>query len=269
MTDTRILKTRFGALDFTQNKTHIMGVINLSPDSQQKHTIANSPEEALTMARAYRQWGADVIDLGAQSSHYENKLLSPEAEIERLLPALKLLAAEEFIVSVDTWKPPVAAAALDHGAAIINDTSGLTQPAMVDLIKQYGCPVIPVYVEARTPLEVGELKIEDHKAQKTVDVLKARLQGFRQQGIEQLIVDPGIAINYQVDYQAYTRQQLAVIRDTGLFKQLNYPVLIPIPRKKPGLSWVAAYITLAIEYGADLIRVHDVELAADLVKLLS
>jgi dihydropteroate synthase len=62
---------------------------------------------------------------------------------------------------------------------------------------------------------------------------------------------------------------LAVIRDTGLFKQLNYPVLIPIPRKKPGLSWVAAYITLAIEYGADLIRVHDVELAADLVKLLS
>lgn len=269
MTDTRILKTRFGPLDFSQNKTHIMGVINLSPDSQQKHTIAHSPEQALTMARTYRDWGADIIDLGAQSSHYENKLLSPEVEIDRLLPVLQLLAAEEFIVSVDTWKPQVAAAALAQGAAIINDTSGLTQPAMVEIVKQYNCPVIPVYVEAQNPLEVGELKIEDNKAQKTLEVLTARLQGFRQQGIDQLILDPGIAINYQVDYLAYTRQQLAVIRDTRLLQQLNYPVLIPIPRKKPGLNWVAAYITLAIEYGADLIRVHDVELAADLVKLLS
>jgi dihydropteroate synthase len=268
MTNPRILKTRFGDLDFTQNKTHIMGVINLSPDSQQKHTIAHSPEQALSLARTYRDWGAHIIDLGAQSSHYENQLLTPEAEIERLLPALKLLAAAELIVSVDTWKPQVAAAALAEGAAIINDTSGLTQPAMVEIIQRYNCPVIPVYVEARNPLEVGELKIADNKAQKTIDVLRARLQGFRQQGIEQLILDPGIAINYQVDYLAYTRQQLAVIRDTGLFKQLNYPVLIPIPRKKPGLNWVAAYITLAIEYGADLIRVHDVELAADLVRLL-
>lgn len=269
MTNTRILKTNLGVLDFTQNKTHVMGVINLSPDSQQKHTIAHSPEEALTMARAYRGWGADLIDLGAQSSHYENQLLTPQTEIERLLPALKLLVEEEFIVSVDTWKPEVAAAALEHGAAVINDTSGLTQPRMVEIVKQYNCPVIPVYVEAKNPLEVKELKIEDNKAQKTIEVLEARLQDFQQHGIEQLILDPGIAINYQVDYLAYTRQQLAIIRDTPLFKQLNYPVLIPIPRKKPGLNWVAAYITLAIEYGADLIRVHDVELATDLVRLLS
>lgn len=269
MTHTRILKTSQGTLDFTRNKTHIMGVINLSHDSQQKHTVTHSPGEALTMAIAYREWGADLIDLGAQSSHYENQLLTPEQEIDRLLPALKLLVAADFMVSVDTWKPEVAAAALDHGAAIINDTSGLTQPAMVELVKHHRCPVIPVYVEARTPLEVGELKIEENKAHKTVEILKARIQDFRQQGIDQLIVDPGIAINYQVDYQAYTRQQLAVIRDTPLLKQLNYPVLIPIPRKKPGLNWVAAYITLAVEYGADLIRVHDVELAADLVRMLS
>jgi dihydropteroate synthase len=268
MTNSKIIITKYGILDFTIDKTHLMGVINLSPDSQQKHTIAHNAQEALTMAQKYREWGASLIDLGAQSSHYDNKLLTPQEEIDRLLPALKLLAENNFIVSVDTWKPEVAQAALENGASIINDTGGLTKPKMIEIVKQYNCPVIPVYVEAKNPLEVGELKIEENKALKTLEVLKERFNLFHQQGINQLILDPGIAINYKVDYEAYTKQQLEVIRDTKLFKELNYPVLIPIPRKKPSFNWVIAYITLAIEYKADLIRVHDVEAAGDLVKLL-
>lgn len=268
MENSKIIKTKFGTLDFTTNKTHIMGVLNLSPDSEQKHTIAYTPEEALNMAKRYREWGASLIDLGAQSSHFKNKLLTPQEEIARLLPALKLLAENDFIVSIDTWKPEVAEAAMENGASIINDTGGLTKPKMVEVVKKYNCPVIPVYVEAKNPLEVTELKIEENKAEKTLQVLQERFDLFHKEGINQLILDPGIAINYKVDYQAYTKQQIEVIRDTTLFKQLDYPVLIPIPRKKPSFNWVIAYITLAIEYGADLIRVHDVEAAGDLVKLL-
>jgi dihydropteroate synthase len=176
------------------------------------------------------------------------------------------LADEDFILSVDTWKPEVAAACVKEGAVIINDTGGLIEPAMVDIVASNDVAAVMVYVEAANPHEVGEIDTGPDKARRTADVLGDRIRDLARAGIDRLIIDPGIALNYRGDYERYTQLQLQVIRDSRELHGLGQPVLVPIPRKQEHHR-VMAYITLALEYEADLIRVHDVAEACDLVRL--
>ena len=252
--------------DFRGDRTYVMGVINMSPESRNKHTIADSPGEALRMARDYRSWGVSLIDLGAQSSHYENVELPAQEELDRLLPALELLVDDGFVVTVDTWKPEVANAALTAGAAILNDTGGLQDSGMVDIVAEAGVPAVVMYIEGKNPLQVDSMEFSEDKVATMVARLVPRLDALAAAGITELLLDPGLSINYRSDYRRYTQQQIEVIRALGDLRNLGYPVLIPVPRKRE-FSRVMAYITLALEYGADVIRVHDVEAACDLVRL--
>lgn len=246
--------------------THVMGVINVSPESKNPHTVAEGPDEALGLARRYRQWGADLIDIGGQSSHYDNPTIAATAEIDRVAPVIEALAQDGFIVSVDTWKPEVAKAAVSAGAAIVNDTGGLQNPEMVDLVEATEVGAISVHIDGEHPHTVTEVALVEEKAAYTADRFAHLIERLAPSVVSRLIVDPGIAINYRGDYSAYTRLQLEVIRSAAVFGRLGRPVLIPIPRKR-NIHWVSAYVTMALEYGADMIRVHDVALAADLVRL--
>jgi dihydropteroate synthase len=252
--------------DFAGDRTYVMGVINMSPESNNRHTIAHSPGEALEMARRYQDSGSDLIDIGGQSSHYSAVELSVERELERLVPAVEKLAADGFVVSVDTWKPEVARRTIEAGAAIINDTGGMRSPAMVEVVAAAAVPVVVTYVEGDTPLEVGDLEFVDDKAAQVADRFAPLVGALGARGVNDLLLDPGISINYRSDYQEYTRQQMRVIRRLDAIRSLGHPVLVPIPRKRE-LSRVMAYVTLALEYGADMIRVHDVQEACDLVRL--
>lgn len=246
--------------------TYVMGVINLSPESRNSHTVATSVAEALAMARRYREWGATIIDLGGQSSHYENPTIEPNLELERVLPVVAALKSDGFLISVDTWKPEVAAAALNAGADMINDTGGLTDEMMRQVVARVEAPTVVVYVEGQHPHAVNEIDTGPKKAIRTATVFRQRLDQLADQGITEVILDPGIALNYRGDYEAYTRMQMEVIRESASLHDLGKPVMIPIPRKREEQR-VMAYVTLALEYGADLIRVHDVEKACDLVNL--
>jgi dihydropteroate synthase len=252
--------------DFPGDRTYVMGVINVSPESRNQHTVAGSPDDAVRMAGDYRNYGASVIDLGAQSSHYENVELSADHELDRLLPALELLVQEGFVVAVDTWKPEVAAAAVATGAAIINDTGGLQDPAMIDVVSNANVPAVAMYIEGDNPLQVDAMEFSEEKALGMADRLGKRLSGLAARGITDLLVDPGLSINYRSDYRRYSLQQMDVIRGLGALRELGHPVLIPVPRKRE-FPRVMAYTTLALEYRADMIRVHDVEAACDLVRL--
>jgi dihydropteroate synthase len=252
--------------EFPGDVTYVMGVINMSPESRNEHTVAASPDDALRMANAYRNHGAALIDLGAQSSHFENVELSIGEELDRLLPALESLAGDGFIVAVDTWKPEVAAEAVGAGAAIINDTGGLQDPDMVRVVQQAAVPAVVMYIEAENPLRVEAMEFTIDKSAAIADRLRDRLSKLEAQGVCDLLIDPGLSINYRSDYRRYSLQQMEVIRGLGNLRTLGHPVLIPVPRKKE-FSRVVAYITLALEYGADVIRVHDVEAACDLVAL--
>jgi dihydropteroate synthase len=246
--------------------TYVMGVINLSPESRNLHTVATSVEEAVRMAHRYRSWGATMIDLGGQSSHYENPTIESDLEVERLLPVVAALSRDEFLISIDTWKPEVAEAALKAGAHLINDTGGLTDPTMRRVVAESGVAAVVVYVEGDHPHDVGQIDTSSGKAARTADVFRARMEELAREGIKEVVLDPGIALNYRGDYEAYTRLQMEVIRESAHLHELGRPVLIPIPRKREDHR-VMAYIALALEYGADLIRVHDVKQACDLVAL--
>ncbi len=258
--------TPAGPLCF-DGRTKVMAVLNVSPESNNVSTVATTVDGALALADRYREWGAEVIDVGAQSSRYDVPTLPAAEEIGRLVPVVSALVGEGHVVSVDTWKPEVASAAVEAGAAIVNDTGGLRDPEMRRLVHDSGVAAVVVYVEGANPHAVGEIDVRWDKAEVTARWLTERVADLAADGIDRLIVDPGIAINYPGDYDAYTKMQLDVIRRLDVVREVGPPVLVPIPRKREDHR-VMAYITLAIEHGADLIRVHDVAEACDLVGLL-
>lgn len=243
-----------------------MGVINLSPDSKNTHTVARSVDEALTMADRYRQWGATLIDLGGQSSHIDNPTIEAADEVARVVPAIEALASDGHVVAIDTWKPEVAEPAVDAGAVIVNDTGGLADPDMRAVVARTGVASIAVYVEGANPHDVDEVEIREDKAEHTAEGFRTLLDDLAGEGIHNVIIDPGIALNYRGDYEAYSRMQLEVIAGSDHLHALGKPVLIPIPRKRDGHR-LAVYTGLAIEHGADIIRAHDVAMACDLVRL--
>lgn len=243
-----------------------MGVINVSPDSKNTHTVARSVDEALLMADRYRSWGAALIDLGGQSSHFDNPTIDDADEIARVVPVVEALVAEGHLVSIDTWKPSVAEAAVTSGAVIVNDTGGLGDPEMRQVVASADVAVVAVHIEADNPHAVGEIEIRSDKAASTAEVFSRLLEELQSIGIREVILDPGIALNYRGDYASYTRMQLEVIAASDELHALGRPLLIPIPRKRDGHR-VAAYVALAVEHRADIIRVHDVAMACDLVEL--
>lgn len=246
--------------------THVIGVINVSPNSKNTHTVARSVDEAVALADRYRRWGATLIDVGGQSSHLDNPTIAAADEISRVVPVIEALAAEGFPVAIDTWKPEVAEAAIDAGSVLLNDTGGLADPDMRALVARTGIAVVAVYVEGANPHAVGEVEIRADKAELTAGRFRALLNELAGANIHNVILDPGIALNYRGDYEAYSRMQLEVIAGSSHLHDLGKPVLIPIPRKRDGHR-LAVYMGLALAHGADLIRVHDVAMACDLVRL--
>ena len=147
-------------LSFAGGRVHLMGVLNLSPESKNTPTVAMSVDDALAIAERHRSNGASIIDVGAQSSHFDNPDLDPSEEIGRLAGTVERLVAEDFLVSVDTWKPAVASAAVDLGASIINDTGGLQDPEMVRVVGEAGVAGVAMYLEGDSPLAVGKIDID-------------------------------------------------------------------------------------------------------------
>ncbi|MGH3649401.1 MAG: dihydropteroate synthase [Acidimicrobiia bacterium] len=246
--------------------THVMGVINVSPDSKNTHTVARSVDEAVLMADRYREWGASLIDVGGQSSHLDNPTIAAADEISRVVPVIEALAAESHLIAIDTWKPEVAEAAVVAGAVIVNDTGGLADSEMREAIARTGAAAVAVYIEGANPHLVGEVEIREDKAVFTAERFSRLLQELSAAGIENVILDPGIALNYRGDYDAYSRMQLEVIAGSHVLRELGKPILIPVPRKRDAHR-LAVYIGLALEHRADVIRVHDVAMACDLVRL--
>ena len=252
---------------FAPDVTHVMAVVNLSPESRVRQAVVDSPAGALERSRWARDLGASIIDLGAQSSHFENRELTPAEELERLLPALDLLVADGFIVSVDSWKPEVARVALEHGAQIVNDTGGMQRPEMRSVVAQNNVWCVVMHIEGPNPLEVSSRELDGDRPAAVAAGLASLVAELSDVGINRVIVDPGLSINYSSDYARYGELQLETIRRLDELRVAGAPVMIPVPRKAQDHR-MHTYLALAIEYGADVIRVHDVEAACDLVTLL-
>ena len=242
------------------SRTYVMGVVNVTPDSFSGDGMAGRLEDAVEQALLFEAEGADIIDVGAESTRPGHAPVSVEEELSRLLPVLEgIVAAVSIPVSVDTYKPEVARRGVDAGAVMINDVWG----------PRVGEGMAAAAAEARTSLvlmhnqngtEYGDLMPEVAvslaRAAET-----AEAAGVRR---ESLILDPGIGFGKTADHN------LEILSRLGELKALGFPLMVGTSRKstiglvldlpvEERLEGTAATVALAIAGGADIVRVHDVE----------
>jgi dihydropteroate synthase len=240
-------------------KTYLMAVVNATPDSFSGDGVGDDVEAAVELALAAVAEGADLIDVGAESTRPRHIPIDQEEELKRLLPVLRAVAARVPVpISVDTSKAAVAAAALDAGANLVNDVRGFTKdPELAAVVAEREVPA--VLMHDVPPDGRGDLVTS------VVRELSRRLDRAVAAGVawERLIVDPGFG--FGKDW----RQNLELLRRLGELRVLGRPILVGLSRKSTigrvlgvaendRLEGTLATTALAIAGGADVVRVHDV-----------
>jgi dihydropteroate synthase len=241
-------------------RTHVMAIINVTPDSFSGDGLAGNVAAAVRAAREAEAAGAAILDLGAESTRPGHAGISVAEELERLLPVLTAVREQtESMISVDTSKASVAAAALVAGADMINDIRGFTaDPEMASVVAEAGVPTVIMHDIAPEPGQDLLASI--------LRELSRRLDWAVAAGVslEKLIVDPGFG--FGKDW----RQNLELLRRLSELRVLGQPVLVGTSRKSTigrvlglaedvRLEGTAATVALSIAGGADIVRVHDVQ----------
>ena len=237
-----------------------MGIINVTPDSFSGDGLGTDLPAILEQAHRFEAEGADLLDLGAESTRPGHEPVSAKQELKRLIPALEAIAPKVNLpISVDTHKSPVALRALQAGAGIINDIWGLkADPLLAQVAADTGAPLVLMHNQkTRTYRDL----LPDIFASLRGSVELARQAGVSKQNI---ILDPGIGFGKTPDHN------LEVLRRLSEFRDLGYPLLVGTSRKstiglvldlpvEQRLEGTAATVALAIAGGADIVRVHDVK----------
>ncbi len=242
------------------SRTYIMGVVNVTPDSFAGDGLAGRPEDAVEQALSFEAQGADIIDVGAESTRPGHAPVSVEEELSRLLPVLEgITAAVSIPVSVDTYKPEVARRAVDAGAAMINDVWGpRVGEGLAVAAAETRASLVLMHNQDGT--EYGDLAPEV-AASLRKSAATAMAAGVRR---ESLILDPGIGFGKTADHN------LQILGRLDELKALGFPLLVGTSRKstiglvldlpvEDRLEGTAATVALAIAGGADIVRVHDVK----------
>jgi dihydropteroate synthase len=248
----------------------LMGIVNATPDSFSDGGRYGTLEQRLVRARDLLAAGADVIDVGGESGVTNRPPVTPEIEMERVVPLIARLVSEEgALVSVDTYKPAVAEAAVAAGAAIVNDVSGLRDAELADVCARSGAALVIMHTRG-APKE----KVLDHPygdvAGEVTAFLRERMALAQRRGVdfEQLLLDPG------PDFGKNPAQTVRLLRELGGLHELGRPLLLAVSRKdfvgaltdRPPAQRLAGTLA-ALAHGADagahIFRVHDVAEAAD------
>jgi dihydropteroate synthase len=241
-------------------RPHIVGVVNLSPESPNKDSIAPSTDAAVVRARMLTRQGAAIIDVGAQSSHFSAPLLPQATETARLDPAIRALKAAGDVVSVDTWRAPVARAALDAGADLINDSDGFQDPAMIALLATAGVPIILPFISGASPHDPAPFTFDDPLAS-MLPFFERALDRAARAGVRDIILDPGTGYVYpQVTPEEKLAYQRKVYAALHRLHALGHPVLVALPRKQDR-ALTAELVQMIVDNGADFVRAHEPALA--------
>jgi dihydropteroate synthase len=276
--DNFIVPLKKGSLNFN-GKIYVMGAVNLTPDSFSGDGLygANSndyPGLALKKAEAMLKDGADIIDLGGESSRPGAKNISVREELKRVLPVLNKLAKNiPAPISIDTTKAEVAQAALDSGAQIINDISGLRDKRMVKIAARYKAAVIIMHMLGK-PVNMQNRIVYKSLIEDIASWLKNSIDSAEYAGIkpDKIIIDPGIG------FGKTPGQNLEIIKRLADFKILGKPILVGPCRKsfigrilqaKPQERTIGTVSTclMAVERGANIVRVHDVKEVSQALKM--
>ena len=247
-----------------------MGIVNLTPDSFSGDGVSDDARAAIAQAEKQRATGADILDLGAESSRPDATPVPVEIEIARLLPVLKAVRDWGLPVSIDTTKPEVMRMAIDEGAALINDIMALQMPGALEAVTNSDVGICLMHMQGEPRTMQAQPRYGDVVGE-VRDFLAGRVAACEAADIakERLLIDPGFGFGKTVEHN-YT-----LLRELRRFDELGVPVLAGMSRKSMlgaitgqpnGVARMpasVAAVVLAVERGARIVRVHDIAATKD------
>ena len=254
-------------------RTHIMGVINMTPDSFSGDALDTDVDAAVRQALQFQEWGADIVDVGGESTRPASTYpgactTSLKEELTRVIPAIEAMAPRLKIpISVDTYKSRVASKAIAAGASLINDVSGMSRDSdMARVAADAAVPVVLVHNQTHTRYDDLLADIIAALGQMTEDAVRDGV------AFDNIILDPGMGFGKTVE------QNLEILRRLDEFQVLDRPLLVGMSRKytigsvldlpvDDRLEGTAATVALSISKGVDIVRVHDVREMARVVRM--
>lgn len=263
-------------LDFTE-KTFIMGILNVTPDSFSDAGIHFDRSAAVDSALRMIEDGADIVDIGGESTRPGADPVPLEEELKRVLPVIEALSSKVDIpLSIDTYKAGVARCALSAGAAIVNDISGLRyDPAMAETVAECEAPVIAMHIKG-TPRDMQVDPVYDALIPQILDYLRDSIGVAVKAGVREdlIIIDPGIGFGKTFDHN------LEIINNLDKFSAMGHPLLVGPSRKAfigrilggvpagERVEGTAGAVAVSILKGANIVRVHDVKEMAKVAKVV-
>jgi dihydropteroate synthase len=243
----------------------LMGIVNVTPDSFSDGGKYLATSQAVEHALQLIDEGAGILDIGGESTRPGAAAVPTEEELSRVVPVIAAIVRETQVpISIDTYKPEVAQAALDAGATIINDITGLTNPKMTQLAARTGAPTIIMHMQGK-PQTMQDAPHYDDVMADVLTWLDQACQRAIEAGVrpEQIIIDPGVGFGKTVEHN------LEILARSSDFLRLGYPLLIGASRKSvvgkvlnlpvtDRMEGTAATVAVSVQEGADIIRVHDV-----------
>ena len=262
------LRLRDTTLDVSAGAPLLMGVVNASPESFSDGSDMATLDRQLARAAELLAQGADLLDVGGESGVTNRAPLPAEEEARRVLPLVTELVAAGAVVSVDTWKAPVALAALEAGAHLVNDVSGLADPALAGHCARFGAGLVVMHTRARP--KVKEFPAYDHVVADVRRFLEERAAEAIGHGVdpESIVFDPG------PDFAKTPAQTVEVLRRLADLAVLGRPLLLAVSRKdfvgaltgrgpRDRLAGTLAAVGEGVDAGAGILRVHDVAAVRD------
>jgi dihydropteroate synthase len=257
--------------------TRVMGIINVTPDSFTDGGDCFLPERATDRALELEDAGADILDIGGESTRPGALPLSVDEELRRVIPVIDQLSKRVSVpISIDTYKGAVAEAAIDLGAVIVNDISGLSyDPSLASVVAKHGVPVVLMHNRGRSQ-QMYRAASYQNIGEEIVAELRIAIDRAVDAGIsrEQIVVDPGLG------FAKHARQSTVVLADLPCLNALDRPILVGASRKSflesmlgarspDNREWgTAGAVAVAAFLGAHIIRVHDVSAHHDVVRVV-
>ena len=265
---------RCGELTLDLSVPHVMGILNVTPDSFSDGGKHNGKVQAIAHAKQMIADGATVIDVGGESTRPGASVVEVEEEIRRVVPVVEALAELDVVISIDTSQPEVIQAAVAAGAHIWNDVRALTRPNALETAAELNIPVIIMHMRGEPTTMNGldqydnvTLDVMTELSQRVADALKAGVKA------ENIMIDPGFG------FAKNAKQNLKLLKEFHQLNQLGYPILSALSRKRfigealggadagqRAVGSVAGHL-LSIQQGACMVRAHDVKAMSDAIKV--
>ena len=264
-----------GRFELDLSTPRVMGIVNVTPDSFSDGGKFNTTDKAVAHAMELVAQGADILDIGGESTRPGATPVPLEEELNRVIPVIKALVQVGVPLSIDTYKPEVMRAAIDAGADIVNDVCALREPNALEIVAASKVGVCLMHMQGRPQTMQADPQYQD-VVKEVTDFLAARLKASEQAGIarERIVLDPGFGFGKR------TSHNLTLLNHLSSLQSLGLPLLIGLSRKSVLGQVVGSAVderihasiaasVVSVMRGANIVRVHDVKPTVDALKIVS